>query len=285
MNNKEIKIRHVKQYEELTFTDDFMFCKIMTTYPNLCHELIELIIGRKLGDFKVLNDQKPIKITSDGKGVRFDIYGETDKNTVFDCEMQTTNNRNLPKRSRYYQGMIDLNLIEKGADYNELKRSYVIFICPFDVFEKGLHKYTFENTCIEIPELRLGDETSKIFLCAGGTSKDVSDDMIDFLEWLIGKEGKSQLVTELDYAVRKAIEHEEWKVEYLSLLMRDNEMRNAGRAEGIQEGLQEGRILAYVELVRNLMNSESINMDTAFERLRIFDDNDRTAIANALQDI
>ena len=61
----------------------------------------------------------------------------------------------------------------------------VIFICPFDVFEKGLHKYTFENQCIEMPELKLYDETRKIFLCAGGTADDVSDDMKDFLDWLI----------------------------------------------------------------------------------------------------
>ena len=91
---------------------------------------------------------------------------------------------------RYYQGMIDLNLIERGADYNDLRKSYIIFICPFDVFEKGLHKYTFENQCIEMPELKLDDETRKIFLCAGGTADDVSDDMKDFLDWLIGKQGK-----------------------------------------------------------------------------------------------
>ena len=29
--------------------------------------------------------------------------------------------------------MIDLNLIERGADYNDLRKNYIIFICPFDV--------------------------------------------------------------------------------------------------------------------------------------------------------
>ena len=80
--------------------------------------------------------------------------------------------------------MIDLNLLERGADYKELKKSYVIFICPFDQFQEGLHKYTFENQCKEIPELVLGDESTKIFLCAGGHADDVSDEMKDFLNWL-----------------------------------------------------------------------------------------------------
>lgn len=37
--------------------------------------------------------------------------------------MQIHIKRNLPKRMRYYQGMIDLNILEKGGDYNELKKS------------------------------------------------------------------------------------------------------------------------------------------------------------------
>ena len=160
--------------------------------------------------------------------------------------MQVSQKSNFPKRMRYYQGMIDLNLIERGADYNDLRKSYIIFICPFDVFEKGLHKYTFENQCIEMPELKLDDETRKIFLCAGGTADDVSDDMKDFLDWLIGKQGKSELVKALDNAVQKARNHEEWRLEYMTLLMRDQEMIRRGREEGLQvgreEGLQAGRL-------------------------------------------
>ena len=40
----------------------------------------------------------------------------------------------------------------------------------------------------------MGDEATKIFLCAGGDADDVSEEMKYFLEWLIGKEGKSILV-------------------------------------------------------------------------------------------
>lgn len=51
----------MKNYEQLTFTDDFMFCKVLTTNPELCHELLELIIGRKVGQFTRLDKQQPIK--------------------------------------------------------------------------------------------------------------------------------------------------------------------------------------------------------------------------------
>ena len=105
------------------------------------------------------------------------------------------------------------------------------------MFGKGLHKYSFENTCKELPELCLGDESTKIFLCAGSNADDVSDDMKDFLEWLAGQSGcKSKLVRNLIGAVQKARNHEEWRLEYMTLLMRDQEMMQKGREEGRMEG-------------------------------------------------
>ena len=66
----------VKSYEELTFADDFMFCKILQNNPDVCKELTELILGRKIGSFVELETQKAVKITADGHGVRFDVYFE-----------------------------------------------------------------------------------------------------------------------------------------------------------------------------------------------------------------
>lgn len=52
--------------------------------------------------------------------------------------------------------------------YKKLNRSYIIFICPFDLYGKGRHIYTFENICKEDNNILLGDETTKIFLNADG---------------------------------------------------------------------------------------------------------------------
>ena len=79
-----------KNYSELSFTDDFMFCKVLVSQPNLCKELLELLLGIEIRKIEMAESQKTI-------------------------EMQTTSQKDLPKRSRYYQGMVDLNLIERGA--------------------------------------------------------------------------------------------------------------------------------------------------------------------------
>ena len=65
-----------KTYEELTFADDFMFCKVLQNNPELCREMTELFLGRRIGEIVTINKQKPVEITADGRGVRFDIYME-----------------------------------------------------------------------------------------------------------------------------------------------------------------------------------------------------------------
>ncbi|MDO5572634.1 MAG: Rpn family recombination-promoting nuclease/putative transposase [bacterium] len=228
-----------KTFDELTFTDDFMFCKTMQNNEDLCRELLELILGKKIKQITYPEKQKTIEITSDGKGIRLDIYVEDENETIYDVEMQAIESKNLPKRSRYYQGMIDLNLIERGADYQELKKSYVIFICLNDYFGMGLHKYSFSSLCNEMPELQLKDEAEKIFLCAGGTAEDVSSDMKAFLDYLTKKEATDEFTKRLDHAVVQVREHEEWRLEYMTLYMRDRENREIGREEGREEKQRE----------------------------------------------
>lgn len=98
-----------------------MFAKVMRD-KKLCKKLLERLLQTKIRDIVYLEEQKSINIEKDAKSIRLDVYIE-DGNRVFDLEMQTTDKRNLPKRSRYYQGMIDLNTIEKGENYKKLKES------------------------------------------------------------------------------------------------------------------------------------------------------------------
>lgn len=93
-----------------------------------------------------------------------DVYIKDNKDVVYDIEMQTTDTGELPKRSRYYKGMIDLQLIDIGESYKKLNKSFVI--CLKDIFGKGRHIYTFENIRKEDKTLSLEDGTTKIFLNA-----------------------------------------------------------------------------------------------------------------------
>ena len=251
-----------KRYEELTFTDDFMFCKVLQNNPDICKELTELILGKKIGDIISPENQKAIQITGDSHGVRFDVYFEDDKDTIFDIEMQQSKIQYLAKRTRYYQGMIDLNHLEKGAKYEQLKNSYIVFISRENPYKKtGLHKYSFQNTCKEKPQLEMGDGTNKIFLCAEGTQDDVSNELKAFLQYVAGEAPSSEITKRLDDLVHKAREHKEWRLEYMTLLERDEQMREEGRKEGIEKGREEERANTLREKDR-ADNAEQLVADT-----------------------
>ncbi len=230
----------IKSYDELSFIDDFLFCKILENNLDICKELLELILNIKIREIKV-ERQKSIDVTSDAHGIRLDVYVEDENNTVYDLEMQTTLKKDLPKRTRYYQGMLDLHLIEKGEAYKKLRKCIIIFICLDDPFDKGLHVYEFTNRCHQIPELELGDEATKIFLNAKGTADDISDGMKEFLNYLCGVISNNQLVQKIDRQVKEAREQKKWRDEYMTLALKYNEFLEEGREEGIKLGLEEGR--------------------------------------------
>lgn len=244
-----------KKYEELGFTDDFIFCKVLTDSEELCRQLLELILDMKIRKVVNVNKQKNIEITADGRGIRLDVYAEDADGTVYDVEMQTTKQSDLPRRSRYYQGMIDLNLIERGARFAELKKSFVIFICLEDPFQKGLPVYTFKNMCSELPGLELCDDAIKVFINADGKTDGMSEEMKNFLAYLNGRLTNEGLVGRLQAEVEKARQHEEWRAEYMTLLMRDQENIEKGRKEGLEAGRKEGLEAGRAEGISVLVNS------------------------------
>ncbi len=235
--------RKEKTYDELTLTDDFLFCKIMTSRKDLCIKLLETILDIKIRDIKYLNSQETIDISYDAKSVRLDVYAEDEKNSVYDIEMQTINSKNLPERSRYYQGIIDLNLIESGEDYKNLKNTFIIFICLNDPFDRDFPIYTFSNVCREDLTLQLEDGTAKIFVNANGITDNVSADMFGLLKYLKGEVVQSsQFARDLDTAVNDARKHEEWRQEFMTLQMRDQEKIEEGRMKMLFELIEKNKI-------------------------------------------
>ena len=122
----------------------------------------------------------------------------------------------------------------------EIEKSVVIFICPFDVFGKNRCRYTFENLCLEEKNLPLGDGTTKIFLNAMGTMDDVSPELKSFLDYVAGKKNDDSFVKELDNEVRKVRKSKEWRRDYMTLLMRDQENIEKGIKIGLEQGIEQG---------------------------------------------
>ena len=66
-----------KEYSQLTFIDDFMFCKILTADKDLCKGLLELTLGIKIRKLEVNQSQLSMEQKYDARGIRLDVYAST----------------------------------------------------------------------------------------------------------------------------------------------------------------------------------------------------------------
>lgn len=247
-----------KTFERLELKDDFMFGVVMRN-PRYCKPFLETILGIRISHLEYPASQQTIDLSADAKSVRLDVYVEDGKGTVYNVEMQTTPRRNLPKRMRYYQGMIDLSILEKGEDYKGLKRSFIIFICTFDLFGQGRHVYTFENRCIQDLELPLGDEATKIILNTKGTMDDVSPEMKHLLDFIDGQKPEDNFTTELSEAVKTVRDNAKWRLDYMTLQMSYQEKYEEGMECGLVEG--ENRLTKLLSLL--IEQGDTKNMQKA----------------------
>lgn len=273
-------------YANVDITDDFMFAYVMQR-PDLCIELLEYLFpGHKIqrvdylaadegSDITVVVEngvaktypvaQKTLVVAFGKKGIRMDIYLD-DGNIVYNIEMQATRTGHLPKRSRYYAGQVDINQLNRGQEYDQLKPTYIIFICKFDPFGKGLYQYTFSNKCDEVDGLELGDESYKIFLNTAGTKecpdeKDssgkiegnsrISDGMKELLRYMNNtkdypvESAQYDLIKKIDAAVAHAKRDEEWRLAYMTYQANQREAELRGEARGDERRAKESALSMY----------------------------------------
>ena len=207
----------IKDWQDLTIQDDYMF-KLIMSRKRICKKMLEKILRISIDDLVYIEDEKSMKASYDSKGVRLDVYVKDDKHTVYNIEMQVRKpeNEGLYKRTRYYQSMIDGDLLKAGVDYDELNPTYIIFICPFEPFHEGRHMYTFRNYCTEDKDIELQDGTVKLFLNTKGTMDDVEPDVKAFLEYVDGVMSPDEFVQEIDEAIRNVKTQESERVRYMT---------------------------------------------------------------------
>ena len=256
-----------EHFANLRFTDDYVFCTVLSENKELCRELAERILGRKIAEIVYLNDQQSIQVTPDSKGVRFDVYFEDDQNTVYDIEMQNDNQGDLLRRSRYYQSVIDTEQIKAGEPYEKLKDSYVIFISTFDPLKCGYSLYEIVPMCRNHKKVEFDDGTRRIFLNSCGTKdEDLSDELKAFLNYLSNHIPTDDFTRNLEAQVQKTTGDEDWRRKYMTL------------EEKIEMGRREGRDENRCEMIRNMIkNGLSVEMiasiaELTAEELRSFCD-------------
>lgn len=246
----------IKPWEELTLQDDYMF-KLIMGRKRICQKMLERILNIKIRDIRYIEKEKSMQARYESKGIRLDVYVEDDKNTIYNIEMQVRKleGDSLARRTRYYQSMIDVDLLDRGMSYDKLNNSYIIFICPFDPVGKGRHIYTFNNICQEDKTVTLADGTTKMFLNTKSTMNDVSPAVKAFLDYVDSAVvSNDEFVQEINEEIKKVKLIEKEMKSYMTYEMQVQEWRNEGREEGLAEGLQKGKLAVAVSLLKEKLD-------------------------------
>ena len=232
-------MNYSEKYENISFTNNFAFCKVMQN-EEICREVIETLLHIKVGRLEYKSFEKDLKLEIDKRGIRLDVY-IADSDRVFDLEMQTTDKKNLGCRMRYYQSLIDAELLDKGANFNDLKESNIIFFCTFDPFRKGLPQYTFCNSCEELPDLKLDDKCRKIAYNVNAFEKVDDEKIRKLLEFISTGKSETTLTNKICKELKRVQGNEEWRAEYMTWEMLKQDTYDSGFSAGEEHGFSLGR--------------------------------------------
>lgn len=188
------------------------------------------------------------------RAIRLDAWGKTDDERQVNIEMENHAERdNIPKRSRFYQGLLDTPILKSGrkTKYRQLPSTIIIFITQDDIFRKDLAMYTFTEQCEEIQGLHLGDGTKKIFL--NMTSKNGTKELVSLLQYMKNTtldnpeiQVHDKRIIELDRIVTEVKQSEEW--EEVEMNIYEIGMTK-GVEKGVAIGVPQGRLEKLVEQV------------------------------------
>ena len=238
----------LKEWEEASLSNNFIFCKVMSENLDICKEFLEMLLNIQIESISLAQPEKTLDVDFFAKGIRLDVFVKNETDRSYDIEMQVIGKKHLSLRARYYQSVLDISSLHAGDDYECLAESYVIFLCLEDIFHKGLPIYTFKSVCLEDPNLFLDDKTTKVFCNALKYDKMPAEKLRTFFKFLLeNKPDETDFSKTLSEKVLKAKIPEDSRRTFMTL---EQEIKLAAKhaaQEAAEKASKEGYEKGYKE--------------------------------------
>ena len=242
------------KFEDLTISNDFMFKEVMKSNKGLCKRLVGSIMQQDIEDIVYIETEKTLQPYYDSRGIRLDVILADENHTRYNLEMQARNVISkagvalLPKRTRYYQSVIDMDMLKQGENFDQLNPLVLIFICTFDFYKEGRYVYTFKSRCLENLELELANDVTVKLVNAKGKQGQVNDLLKNFLQYVMTNEPVDDFTEDVARQIVAVKNDPIARRDYMVLATRIKDARRAGyvegeakgRADGLAEGREEG---------------------------------------------
>ncbi len=236
-------------YEKLPITNDFIFGKVFGQREN-CQELLRILLRDETITITQAEAQQEFRSCSTAKDIRLDIHVRTIHDD-FDIEMQNETSPELFLRARYYQAMMDTQVLEKGKGYTSLPQNWIIFFITKDIFGRGLPVYTFRNCCEEKKDLYLDDRTVKIFYNVSRWQEVEDRPTRELLHFISSETVTNDFTRKLRRDADTARINRDWRKTYMDAKM----SRILWIEQGMEQGIQMGILQEKKNSVRKMLKS------------------------------
>ena len=153
--------------ELLPLTDDYIFKRVFAYKGNesVLKDFLEALLKIEIKGIKITNPEIIPYEKGEKRGL-LDIKAEINDGTMLDVEMQMKNERNTDERATEYMGKMISEQLQVGEDYQNLKKSIVIFITNYNFLKRNSYhsvgKMKFDKT-IEDEYVNMGyDEEDEL---------------------------------------------------------------------------------------------------------------------------
>lgn len=250
---------------QINLSDFALFLSVMKV-KEAYEDVLSIILDESDLKLKEIKVEQVILNQSGKRAIRLDAWAQDVRDRQFDMEMQNdTGGDDVRRRSRFYQSMIDTPILKSGKKtrYKNLPSTVIIFITQEDIFGKDLAMYTFTERCEEVPDLLLGDGTSKIFL--NMASKKGRPELISLLQYMkcttLDNHNvvvKDERILHLDRIVNEVKQSEEWEAVEMNIF-----------EIGVEQGIVRGNLQTLVRSVELSVKNFHVSLQEACEGLEI----------------
>ena len=132
-----------ERVQEFNLTSDLFASKVFEDV-NACQELCRILLRDQSVMLRSVRTQYVIR-NLETHSIELDILAERDSGDVIGIEIQMYEETAPFKRTRYYLSGIDMSILEKGKDYDELPAVTMVYITKEDIAGGGRGCYLVER--------------------------------------------------------------------------------------------------------------------------------------------
>ena len=244
--------------QEFNLTSDLFASKVFEDV-DACQELCRILMHDQSVILQSVRTQYVIR-NLETHSMELDILAERDSGDMVGIEIQMYEETAPFKRTRYYLSGIDMSILEKGKDYNELPSVSIVYLTKEDIIGDGDGYYLIERKVIKSEgSTGIGSGQEDAINISNGVEEryynlkcPTGDDKVDELLQYF-KDSDPYYKTETFPRIVERVKYFKIHKRGVNIMCEiADRIRNEGREEGREEGVLEGMVKAIVELLEEL---------------------------------